>query len=267
MSDGQNKEIRRRVLAGAVLGTAVWLLKACGLAPSAPTAGPTAGPAVVTLRPMAPPTPVPSAGPTATASKALQNENRDPLNVRYYRRFPAPNREGWRLEVTGLVERPQALDYTAVLALPAFYRISRMKCVECWSARAKWEGFQYPALEGLVQPNAGATHLRFDCADGYYEYLALAELKDPSVVFVTKMNDALLPDEYGAPLRMIVPWKYGYKGAKAITRLTFVDQGGPGYWSTVGPYTVDGNIEPGFDQPQDLGGSARQISGGEITQY
>jgi len=86
-------------------------------------------------------------------------------------------------------------------------------------------------------------------------------------MFVLSMNDELLLDEYGAPLRMMFPSKYGYKSAKTITAITFMDRGGVGYWPTVGPYTGHGEIQAGFDYPQDLPHQSKQIEGGEITAY
>jgi sulfoxide reductase catalytic subunit YedY len=142
-----------------------------------------------------------------------------------------------------------------------------MKCVECWSFKARWGGFNYASLAERVALRPEATHVRLDCADGYWEVASIEELADPRVVFVLKMNGDLLLDEYGAPLRMMFPAKYGYKSAKAVTTVTFTDQGGAGYWSTVGPYTIDGRIEPGFDHPQDLPDQRKEIEGGEITAY
>ena len=129
-----------------------------------------------------------------------------------------------------------------------------------------WGGFQYGALAERAAPQPEATHVRFDCADGYWEIVSTGELADPRVVFVLRMNDELLLDEYGAPLRMMFPAKYGYKSAKAVTAITFADRGGPGYWSTVGHYTGHGDIQPGADFPQDLG-QRMEIDGGEITAY
>ena len=77
------------------------------------------------------------------------------------------------------------------------------------------------------------------------------------------MNDRPLLDAYGAPLRLIVPFKYGYKGPKAITRLVFAEEELPGYWPTVGFYSTERDIQPGRDYPLDLGES-RQIAGGEV---
>lgn len=109
--------------------------------------------------------------------------------------------------------------------------------------------------------------MRFDCADNYWEIVSIEELADRRVVFALRMYDEPLLDEYGAPLRMMFPAKYGYKSAKAITAVTFTEEGGNGYWSTVGPYTTHGNIQPGADLPQDLPGESMPIYGGEIVDY
>ena len=77
------------------------------------------------------------------------------------------------------------------------------------------------------------------------------------------MNDQTLPDVYGAPLRLMVPFKYGYKSPKAIVRLVFAEEELPGYWPTGGPYTTTGEIQRGSDYPLDLG-ERRQITGGEV---
>lgn len=258
---------RRKFLKTALLGALASVLRACGV-----RTGPTAP------RPTEPPfakppqtpdfTPAPPGAATPAATPAiLQNENREGFYIRYYRPFPAPDRSTWRLRVEGLVKEPLEFDYATILEWPSESQVSRMKCVECWSAKAKWEGFRYNTLAEMVSPSPLATHVRFECADGYWEILSIEELRHPRVLFVTKMNDELLTVEHGAPLRMIVPWEYGYKGAKAITVLRFQAEGGAGYWPTVGPYTVDGHIQPGYDHPLDFPGEQRQIGEGEITEY
>ena len=197
----------------------------------------------------------------------LQNRNDPHYNVRYVNFYTPVDHDTWRLEVTGLVESPGSFSLTDLLAWSQVEQVSRMKCVECWSFKAKWGGFNYQTLAERARPLPDATHVRFDCADGYWELVSLQELAEPRVVFVLRMNDELLLDEYGAPLRMMYPAKYGYKSAKAVTGVTFTDRGGRGYWSSVGAYTDHGNIEPGIDSPQDLPGERKQITGGEITSY
>ena len=193
----------------------------------------------------------------------LHNENRPGFFIRYYKPFEPVDPARWTLSVEGLVKKPQELTLLDIQSLRLVSQVSRMKCVECWSAAAKWEGFHLRSLMEIVDPLPEAKWVHFHCADDYYESLSLEELLMERVLFVHRMNDQILPDVYGAPLRLIVPFKYGYKGPKAITRLVFAEEELPGYWPTVGPYSTEGDIKPGSDHPLDLG-ERRQITGGEV---
>jgi len=259
---------RRQFVKATLVAYAASLLRACGVRvqPTAPPPLDTAVPFITPQRTLpatpAPPTAVPTIG-----AKLLGNENREGFYIRYYRAFPPPDRNAWRLRVEGMVESPVDFDYQTVLGWPSVAQVSRMKCVECWSAKAKWEGFTYATLADIVKPSPLATHVRFECYDSYWEVVSIEELRRPRILFVMKMNDELLADEYGSPMRMILPAKYGYKGAKAVHTLTFQAENGPGYWSYVGPYTISGDIVAGLDHPLDVLGGARPIAGGEITDY
>jgi DMSO/TMAO reductase YedYZ molybdopterin-dependent catalytic subunit len=196
----------------------------------------------------------------------LRNQNVPGFYVRYYRPFPPVDAEQWTLEVGGLVRNPQELSLPDVLALPRVSQVSRLKCVECWSAAAKWEGFHLSALLALANSHPEAEWLHIHCADGYYESLNMVQLSADRVLFVHHMNDQRLPDIYGAPLRLMVPYLYGYKSAKAIVRLEFARERQVGYWSKVGPYDANGNIRRGRDHPLDLEG-IRDIRGGTEIFY
>lgn len=212
----------------------------------------------------------PSVGQGEAEAIILQNENRPAIkptwNVRFFRPFKAVDRRAWRLHIEGLVAEAKDLTLDDLLRLPSVEQESRMVCVEGWSCKAKWEGFRYQSLADLVKPLPEASWVYIHCADGYYEYLPISDLAQPRVLFAYKMDGEPLHDLFGAPLRLIVPSKWGYKGPKTITLLRFQDQGGKGYWSTVGPYSPEGTIRPGIDHPVDLGGW-REISGGEVTEY
>jgi sulfoxide reductase catalytic subunit YedY len=215
---------------------------------------------ILSVTSVASPTIAPAASPTPLL---LRNENRPGFFVRYYRPLEPVDPDRWMLSVEGLVKTPQELTLPDVRSLPLVSQVSRMKCVECWSAAARWEGFHLRSLMEIVDPLPEAQWLHFYCADDYYESLTLEELLMERVLFVHRMNDEPLPDAYGAPLRLIVPFKYGYKGPKAITRLVFAEEELPGYWPMVGGYSRAGNIEPGQDYPLDLE-ERRQIPGGEV---
>jgi DMSO/TMAO reductase YedYZ molybdopterin-dependent catalytic subunit len=258
------RQFVRLALAGATAGL---VEAACqGRAGPPATAEPIATAASVSS---STPEPEPTFPPlTHNTPKMLTNRKDQHYNVRYAWPFPPVDHDAWRLEVKGLVATPGSFSLEDLLAWPQMEQISRMQCVEYWSFKAKWGGFHFETLAERVAPLPAATHVRFDCADTYWEFASLAELANPRVIFVLRMNDELLLDEYGAPLRMMFPAKYGYKSAKTVTTLTFTDEGGKGYWSTFGSYPPEGNIVAGHDYPQDQPyGGVKWIEGGEITAY
>lgn len=202
------------------------------------------------------------------------------LRIMWYSPVPPIDRDRYRLEIKGLVEKPQALPLAALRALPAVKQSSRMKCVQCWSARSEWGGFRFSSLIERVKPSPKAKAIRIDCADKWYEYLSLDEMANPRVLLALDLAGRPLPDNHGAPLRLIDPSKYGYKSAKLITAITFVEQGKGSMACDIGPYySPTGEILPGYDTPLDLFPDAakpgwkldpkarRKIKGGEITEY
>lgn len=182
--------------------------------------------------------------------------------------IPAPDPATWELQVGGMVERPMKLRLADVKRLPRIKQSSRMKCVQCWSVRIEWQGFRCGELLRLARPKADATWVRIDCADMYYDYIKMTELLHPRVLFALGMNGEPLTPEHGAPLRLVMPFKYGYKSSKLITRLTLANKGGQGVVADTWPYySQTGDIEPGYDHPFDFPGETRKIKGGEIVDY
>jgi sulfoxide reductase catalytic subunit YedY len=262
-----HKRSRRWFLRVAALGGLGALAAACrarsGEAGPTPSRVGPAGEGTVTAQG---PTPV-----LAPTRSPLGNENRPAVkpmwNVRYYRAYYPVDHDQWRLKVEGLVKAPQSFSLGDLLALQRYEQDTRMKCVECWSARAVFAGFTYASLAEIVQPLPQASWVHFVCADGYYESLSVEELGHGRVFFALEMDGELLLDEFGAPLRLVMPHKYGYKWPKAITHLVFEDSQRGGLWSDIGPYSPDGAVQAGFDAPLDDPGVTHRISGGEITEY
>uniref|UniRef100_A0A7V3KNJ3 Oxidoreductase molybdopterin-binding domain-containing protein n=1 Tax=candidate division WOR-3 bacterium TaxID=2052148 RepID=A0A7V3KNJ3_UNCW3 len=184
--------------------------------------------------------------------RLLKNETKPGFYIRFYKPFEPVNVDRWRLEVSGLCEKPLKLSLSDIMRFPQVTQVSRLKCVECWSSKASWTGFRPQVLFDLVKPLKKARHLYFYSADDYFEYISLEDLLKPRVLFVHTMNGRPLPDEHGAPLRLIIPFKYGYKNVKTITRLVFVEKGGDGYWSQYG-YSANGTIQLGADYLLDTG--------------
>ena len=180
-----------------------------------------------------------------------------------------PETTAWRLHIAGLVDSPGQFTIDDLRGLPQEQQSSRMKCVQCWSARAVWGGFRLESLLDIVKPRKNAKVIRVDCADKWYLHLALKEAASPRVMLALDMAGKPLSDQHGAPLRLIDPSKYGYLSAKLITSITFVEEGRGSMACDTGPYYSDsGAIQAGYDHPLDLGpDERRKIGGGEITDY
>jgi DMSO/TMAO reductase YedYZ molybdopterin-dependent catalytic subunit len=183
--------------------------------------------------------------------KLLDNYDKDGFYVRFIKPIEPIDASKWRLRVGGLCDKPGSLTLDDLKKLRKASQTSRMKCVESWSSKAKWTGFTPETLFDAVRPKKEARFLYFHAADDYYEYIPLEELRKPRVLLVYEMNDRPLPDEHGAPLRLIMPAKYGYKSVKTILALEFVAKDDLGYWEHFG-YSQEGTIQPGEDFALDL---------------
>jgi methionine sulfoxide reductase catalytic subunit len=190
------------------------------------------------------------------------------LKVMAFNPIPAPDPQTWELEIGGLTEEPMRLKPADLDRFARVAQSSRLKCVQCWSGRVNWEGFLCDELLKLVRPKPSATWVRVECADKYYDFVKLEDLRNPRTLFALGMNGEALTPEHGAPLRLVMPFKYGYKSSKLITKLTFGQQGGRGLVADGWPYYSEtGDILPGVDHPFEFPDEARKIKGGEITEY
>ena len=190
------------------------------------------------------------------------------LKTMWYNPVPPIDQAKWMLDIKGLVDRPQRLSVADLRKLPQQQRSARMKCVQCWSGRNTWGGFLFAELLERAKPKGNARAIRIDCADKWYEYMTLEEMRSPAVLMVLEMAGKPLPNNHGAPLRLLDASKYGYKSAKLITSITFVEQGQGSMACDLGPfYSPTGEILAGYDHPLDLGGAKRKIAGGEIKDF
>jgi len=191
------------------------------------------------------------------------------LRIMWFHPSPPLDPKTYRLKIGGLVDKPVELTLADLRKFPAVTQSSRMKCVQCWSARNNWSGFRTGDLLERAKPRKTAKAIRIDCGDKWYEYFTLAEAASPRILWALDLEGKPLPDAHGAPLRLIDPARYGYKSAKLITSITFVEEGKGSMACDIGPYySPTGEILPGYDNPQDLPGKPRRkIAGGEITEY
>lgn len=190
------------------------------------------------------------------------------IKVMAFNPIPAPDPATWELEIGGLTEETVTFKVGDVDKFARVTQSSRLKCVQCWSGRVTWEGFRMDELLKHVRPKPGANWVRIDCADKYYDFCKLEDLRHERTLFALGMNGEALTPEHGAPLRLVIPFKYGYKSSKLITKLTFVERGERGLVADGWPYYSEtGDILPGVDHPFEFPDETRKIKGGEITDY
>jgi sulfoxide reductase catalytic subunit YedY len=174
----------------------------------------------------------------------------------------------WTVTIDGLVRKPKTLAIDDLLRLaPLEERIYRMRCVEGWSMVIPWVGFPLAALLKQVEPLGNARYIELISANDqatmpgvrrailnwpYTEGLRLDEAMHPLTLIAVGLYGEVLPNQNGAPLRLVVPWKYGFKGAKSIVRIRFVEQEPKTAWMLAAPseYGFYSNVNPEVDHPR-----------------
>jgi DMSO/TMAO reductase YedYZ molybdopterin-dependent catalytic subunit len=150
--------------------------------------------------------------------------------------IPSYDLATWRLEVGGLVEKPLSLSYDDLRALPHAHQVSDFHCVTGWSVdNVRWGGVRLHDLFAEARPHASAHAVRFTSFElPYVDSLTLRQALLPDVMLATRMDGKPLPREHGAPLRLVIPRMYGYKGVKWLSRIDLVEQAEDGYWEQRG---------------------------------
>lgn len=183
----------------------------------------------------------------------------------------------WSVEIEGLVRKPGKYALEDLLKLSAQEeRIYRMRCVEGWSMVIPWVGYSLSALIQKVEPQPGAKYLEFlTLADPktmpyvgsrvlswpYAEGLRLDEAMHPLTLLTFGMYGEVLPKQNGAPVRLVVPWKYGFKNAKSIVKIRFVDKEPATAWNkaAANEYGFYSNVNPNVDHPRWSQATERRI--------
>ena len=188
--------------------------------------------------------------------------------------------EPWTLQIDGLVQKPLTLDMDQILKLaPLEERIYRLRCVEAWSMVVPWVGYSLSALLKQAEPLGQARFVRFETAADpetmpglrsrildwpYVEALRLDEAMHPLTLLATGLYGKALPTQNGAPVRLIVPWKYGFKSAKSLVHITLMDSMPQSSWMRVAPheYGFYGNVNPEVPHPRWSQATERVIGSG-----
>jgi methionine sulfoxide reductase catalytic subunit len=267
---------RRDFMKAAGLATGAALLTAC--APSGAAATEDAGPA-----------------PTSNATDELGdpvNSYEDITNYNNYYEFTIDkqgvaglakdfNTSPWTVEVGGLVNKPKTFAIEDILKLfPQEERIYRLRCVEAWSMVIPWTGFPLASLLEMVEPTSDAKYVRFETVYRpeempgqsspfytwpYQEGLRIDEAMNDLAILATGLYGEPNVTQNGAPIRLVVPWKYGFKSIKSIVKIELVTEQPYTLWNNAAPneYGFYSNVNPGVDHPRWSQATERRI--GEIS--
>ena len=182
----------------------------------------------------------------------------------------------WTISVEGEVAKPRVFGIEEVLKFPLEERIYRLRCVEAWSMVIPWIGFELNRIAKLVEPTSKAkfvefvsAHLpgvmpgvRFSVLDWpYVEGLRIDEAMHPLTILAVGLYGEALPGQNGAPLRLVVPWKYGFKSGKSLVKIRFVEKQPRTAWEKATPseYGFYSNVNPDVDHPRWTQGHERRI--------
>ncbi|PKP72953.1 MAG: protein-methionine-sulfoxide reductase catalytic subunit MsrP [Alphaproteobacteria bacterium HGW-Alphaproteobacteria-6] len=186
----------------------------------------------------------------------------------------------WAIEIGGLVERPGTYDLADVLAGQALEeRIYRFRCVEAWSMVVPWIGFELAGLLNKVGVQPGAKFVSFETLMRpeemiwqdypilewpYREGLRIDEAMNPLTIMATGLYGEEMPKQNGAPIRLVVPWKYGFKSIKSVVRIDLVAEQPKTTWNMMNPqeYGFFCNVNPTVDHPRWSQASERRIGSG-----
>ncbi len=186
----------------------------------------------------------------------------------------------WSITIDGMVERPGSYALGDILSeMTQEERIYRFRCVEAWSMVVPWNGFEladlldlagvapeakYIAFETVLRPEEMPGTRRPVLDWPYVEGLRIDEARHPLTLMATGIYGRAIPNQNGAPIRLVVPWKYGFKSIKSIVRITATDKEPPTAWNKANPgeYGFYSNVNPTVDHPRWSQATERRIGGG-----
>jgi sulfoxide reductase catalytic subunit YedY len=278
---------RRQLLKSAAylaLGIAAGSLTACGPNPDAARLGAQEKPPGAELYPAARSGQFTLDRPLTDAAHAASFNNFYEFSVfksRVYKNVGKFITNPWQVAVTGLVAKPKIFDIDELMrAMTLEERLYRFRCVEAWAMAVPWTGFALRELIQRMEPLSAAKYVRFvtflkpDQAGNqnpsygpwpYTEALSTAEAMNELTILATGVYGHPLPKQHGAPLRLVVPWKYGFKSIKSIVKIEFTAERPATFWNTNRPAEYDfiANVDPALPHPRWSQATEKQIDTGE----
>jgi sulfoxide reductase catalytic subunit YedY len=286
---------RRRFMKGVgALVASSLIVAACGTGDSAPTVAPTVAPTGASptqAAPAATPSGAQSIFPSLVGSAdelgAELTDYEAVVNYNNFYEFSTRKEQvaklaqdfrtsPWRVEVGGLVNKPKTYDLDDLLKFEQEERIYRLRCVEAWSMVIPWVGFPLAKLLNEVEPTSAAKYVRFETlydpeqmpgvSSSFYDWpyvegLRLDEAMNGLTLLATGLYGKSLLPQSGAPLRLVVPWKYGFKSIKSIVKIDLVEKMPTSLWMAAAPneYGFYANVNPQFDHPRWSQATERRI--------
>lgn len=186
----------------------------------------------------------------------------------------------WEIAIEGLVEKPFVIGIDDLLKKVTLEeRLYRHRCVEAWAMAVPWTGFAMSALLDIAKPLSGAKYVRMETFNKpdiagrqrqfwypwpYTESLTMDEAANELAFIATGLYGKPMPPQSGAPLRLVTPWKYGFKSAKSLVRFAFTDERPVSFWEKLQPaeYGFWANVNPRFDHPRWSQSSERMLGTG-----
>ncbi len=182
----------------------------------------------------------------------------------------------WTVAVEGEVHKPKTFDIEALLKMPLEERVYRLRCVEAWSMVIPWIGFELSHLIKAVEPTGNAKYVQFVTLHDpeqmpgqkraildwpYIEGLRMDEAMNPLTILGVGLYGEVMPNQNGAPIRLVVPWKYGFKSIKSIVKIRFVEKEPPTSWNVAAAqeYGFYSNVNPTVNHPRWSQASERRI--------
>jgi sulfoxide reductase catalytic subunit YedY len=191
--------------------------------------------------------------------------------------------EPWTIRIEGMVANPRTIGIEELLKqVKLEERVYRFRCVEAWAMTVPWVGFPMADLLRIAEPQAGAKYVVFNTLadektmpgirEGFYPYpytegLTMAEAANELTLMAVGMYGKTLPPQNGAPIRFITPWKYGFKQAKSIVKITFTDKRPTGFWEALqaAEYGFWANVNPEVPHPRWSQARERLLGSGEMV--
>ena len=187
------------------------------------------------------------------------------------------NPNPWSIKLEGLINNPQTIDLEKLLSkVTVEDRVYRLRCVEAWSMVIPWQGFQLSELIKIADPLSSAKYIQFvtvfrpEEMPGqqkrtiiwpYREGLRMDEAMNSLTILATGLYGHKMPNQNGAPIRLVVPWKYGFKSIKSIVAIRFLNEQPETSWETLAPweYGFYANVNPSVDHPRWSQSTERRI--------